>query len=211
MDEQGPEPAQVEKLLAQMRLGIEGAFDELFEFHRPYLLRFLSQHLEPRLQSRFDESDIVQETYCEARRRLADFLQRGEPMPFRLWLRQTAYERLLMHRRRHLGAARRSVQREQGLPDQSSFVLAQQLWTPGSSPSQRVVREELAGQIQKAMAKLDELDRQVLVLRACEDLSYEEVAYLLKIKSAAARQRYGRALVKLQTLLAENGVDESRS
>ena len=42
----------------------------------------------------------------EAIRRLDDFMQH-RPMPFRLWLRQIAYDRLVMLRRYHVGAARR--------------------------------------------------------------------------------------------------------
>jgi hypothetical protein len=58
-------------------------------------------------------------------------------LPFRLWLRQITYDRLLMLRRRHVEAARRSVQRDVALPNGSSLALAQQLMATGSSPSER--------------------------------------------------------------------------
>jgi DNA-directed RNA polymerase specialized sigma24 family protein len=40
-------------------------------------------------------------------------------------------------------------------------------------------------------------DRQVLLLRDANELPYEEIARLLDIEPAAARKRYGRALIHL--------------
>ena len=41
-------------------------------------------------------------------------------------------------------------------------------------------------------------------------LSFEEVAYLLQIDSAAARKRHGRALLRLHKILSESGLTESQ-
>jgi len=73
--------------------------------------RFVELRLDRKLRRRLDASDVVQETQLEAASRLADFLERS-PMPFHLWLRKTAYQRLLMIHRQHLDAARRDIQRE---------------------------------------------------------------------------------------------------
>jgi RNA polymerase sigma-70 factor (ECF subfamily) len=124
-------------------------------------------------------------------------------MPFRLWLRKTAYERLLMLRRQHRGAARRAVGREAQLPDRSSLVLAQNLLAPNSSPSRRAEREEQARRVQEALARLAEADREVLLMRHYEDLPYEDIACILGIEPAAARKRHGRALVRLHKTLSE--------
>ena len=50
------------------------------------------------IQARVDPSDVVQEAQAALARRLSDFLAR-RPMPFHLWARKTAYERLLNARR----------------------------------------------------------------------------------------------------------------
>src|SRR5438046_1536413 len=78
------------------------------------------------MRARVDRSDVVQAAQLEASRRLESYSRRPE-MPFRLWLWQIAYDRLLMLRRRHIDAARRTVARDLPLPDRSSVVLAQQL------------------------------------------------------------------------------------
>src|SRR5262245_26055795 len=111
MDDPAPEWAATEVLLEQARNGDSRAFDRLFGQHRAGLKTFFSLRFDPGLAARLDPSDVVQETQLEAFHRLEDFLKR-RPMPFELWLRKTAYERLLKIRRQHVRTARRSVTRE---------------------------------------------------------------------------------------------------
>jgi DNA-directed RNA polymerase specialized sigma24 family protein len=47
-------------------------------------------------------------------------------------------------------------------------------------------------------------------MRHYEELSYDEISSLLEIDAAAARKRYGRALLRLQNLLRETGPAESQ-
>jgi RNA polymerase sigma-70 factor (ECF subfamily) len=208
MPETLPDPVETQRLLGAARAGDRRAVEELFARHRPYLRRLIEVRLEPQLHPRVDASDVVQEAQLEAARRLESYLQ--EPaLPFRLWLRQLACERLLMQRRYHRGAARRSRDREVPLPDHSSLLLARRLLAAGSTPSQRLDREELVRRVRQAVAQLPTLDREILVMRTFEELSYQEVAYLLGVDAAAARKRHGRALLRLHQLLSADGLSES--
>ena len=90
-------------------------------------------------------------------------------------------------------------------------VLAQQLLAPGSTPSQRLAREELAQRVRRALDQMAEADREILLMRTFEGLSFEEIAYLLAIDPAAARKRHGRAILRLHKFLAEGGLTESQS
>lgn len=194
-------------LLAQIGAGDRQAFDRLFVRHRPVIRQFVSLRLDNVLRARFDPSDVVQETQLEAFRRLADY-QARRPMPFILWLRKTAYERLLMLRRQHVDAGCRTLVRELPLPDQSSAVLAQQLVAPGPTPSQAAVQRERAALVRIAVAQLPDLDREILLMRNFEELSYAEAAQILNIDQATARKRHGRALLRLHELLANSDLTE---
>ena len=130
-------------------------------------------------------------------------------MPFRLWLRKTAYERLLKVQRQHLKTAKRAAGREVCLPEESSLLLAEQLLAAGPTPSQQVAKRELARRIRSALSELPTAQREVLLMRNFEGLSYQEVAYILDIDAAAARKRYGRALLQLRHRLLEGGLRES--
>ena len=136
-----------------------------------------------------------------------DFLAQ-RPMPFRLWMRKKAYERLLNLRRDHLLREKRSVRREVPLPDRSSLLLARPLLANQPTPSQEAEVRELAERIARAVAQLGDADREILLLRHAEDLPFEEIAFLLDLTSAAARKRFGRALIRLQNLLREEGLLE---
>src|SRR5262249_41651812 len=111
-----------------------------------------------------------------------------------------------MLHRHHVGAARRTTQRDVALPDHSSAALAQLLLASGSAPGEQLARRELARRVRQALDQLTEADRDVLLLRNFEGLSNQEVAQLLQIRARAASQRYGRALLRLRAILLENGI-----
>lgn len=204
-------PAELENteaLLAEVRAGRPEALECLFAGHRDYLHSMLALRMDNYLRSRLDVSDVIQEAHLEALRRIGDFLDR-RPMPFRLWLRKTAYECLLKMRRQHVVAQQRAVSREVPLPERSSVLLAGQAL--GSTPSQRLIDEELAERVRWAVAQLDEDDREVLLMRNYEGLSNREVAQLLAIEPDAASKRYGRALLRLSKVLTESGLSESQT
>src|ERR1700730_11109592 len=159
MDGVQPDSAAIQSLLQKASLGDRQAFEDLFAHHRPALRRSVELRLDAKLRARVDPSDVVQETHLEAFRRLPDYLVR-RPMPFRLWLRKTAYERLLMIQRHHLHAGRRAVGREVPLPDRSSVQLFRQLLAPGSAPGAQMAKAELARRVRQAIARLSEIDRE---------------------------------------------------
>jgi RNA polymerase sigma-70 factor (ECF subfamily) len=205
MDQLKPNSDDTEQLLIRAQAGDEQAFEDLFARHRGYLHQVVATRLDPRIRARLDPSDVVQEAQFEAFRRIGDFLQR-RPMAFRLWLRKTTYERMLMLQRYHRGAVQRTIDREVGLPDKSVFALVQQLFAAGSSPSKRLEQSETARIIREALARLSEADREILLMRNLEALSNQEVAEILEIEPVAASQRYGRALLRLHKLLQECGL-----
>jgi RNA polymerase sigma-70 factor (ECF subfamily) len=194
-------------LLGAVRTGDPQALGRLLTRHQPYLQRFVELRLDPRLRARFDPADVVQEAQLQAVRRLPRYLEQPH-LPFRLWLRQLADDRLLNLRRDHAGTARRSVDREVALPEGSAAEFASQLLAAGSSPSQHLNRQELARRVREALARLPDADREVLLLRHFEGLSNPEVAALLGLTAGAVSKRYGRAVLRLHDLLFTSGLTE---
>jgi RNA polymerase sigma-70 factor (ECF subfamily) len=198
---------ETDGLLEAVRQGEKQALDRLLIRHRDELRSFVEMRLDPRLTARMDPSDVVQEAQVEMVRRMDDFLQR-RPMPFRLWARKTAYERLIALHRHHVARARRSVRREVALPDRSSLLLVRPLLRDGSTPSQRLQARELADLVARVVGELSQSDREILLLRHAERMPFEEIACLLDIEPAAARKRFGRALIRLQQRLSDHGLLE---
>ena len=205
MAEQSADSTQTCQFLELLREGRPGAADGLLARHRRYLRQLIALRLDPQMRARVDPSDIVQEAQMEAVRRLEGYLARPQ-LPFRLWLRQIAHDRLIMARRRHVGAAIRTTKRD--VPERSSFALAEQLLASKSGPSERLRRSELVHRVHQAIANLGESDREILLMRNFESLSNQEVAQVLDITPTAASQRCGRALLRLRKQLLADGAEE---
>ena len=208
MAEVQPDSPETQDLVQRACAGDPQALEGLFAGYRAYLRRLVELRLDPKLRARVDPSDIVQEAQLEAVRRLPAYLLRP-PMPFRLWLRQLAFDRLLKMHRDHAARARRAVGREIALPEESSLLLAQQLLGAGSTPSQQVNRQELAGRLRQAIAQLGDTDREILLLRHFEGLSNPEVGQLLGLDPGTVSKRHGRAMLRLHKILFDSGLTES--
>jgi RNA polymerase sigma-70 factor, ECF subfamily len=201
--------------LQQAAAGNEACWRQLLEEHNGRLRRMVAVRLDPRLQGRLDPSDVLQETYLEATRQLQSYLSQPA-LPFHLWLRGLAGNRLNKLHRRHLGASKRDAGLEKSLngsvPEASSIVLAAQLMGHGDSPSEAAHRADLQTRLAETLDRLDPLDREALVLRHFEQLSSADVGQVLGISEAAASKRYLRALERLRLLLADapGGLDAWR-
>jgi RNA polymerase sigma-70 factor (ECF subfamily) len=206
-DEPRPDSADTERLLDRAAAGDPAAAGDLLARHRPRLVAFVGAHLDGRLAARVDASDVVQEAQADLARRLPEYLSR-RCMPFHLWARKTAYERLVDVRRRHLGRARRAVGREEPIPDRSSLLVARPLLANSPSPSDELAAREFADRVARAVAALAPADREVLLLRHADGLPFAEVGSLLGVDPAAARKRFGRALIRLQKALSAAGLLE---
>ena len=195
-------------LLERARHGEPAALAELFARYRDPLRQAVALRLDRRLAARVDVSDVLQDTYLEASRRLADYLARPA-LPFGLWLRWLTREQVLTAHRRHLLADRRAVGREAPpLPAAASSVFVGALLGKGPSPSQAVAAAEAAEKLRLALGQLDDDERDLILWRHFERLTNREVAQLLVISEAAAGKRYIRALERLRGLLLGLGLSE---
>ena len=200
------DPEDLAALLAQAAAGDERALDQLFSRYRKRLKQMVRLRLNRRLQGRIDDSDVLQEAYLEAAKRLPEYLA-DRPLPFFLWLRHLTGEKLIDAHRRHLGAKMRDAAQEVSLhrgpmPAASSASLAAQLLGRLTSPSLAAIRAETQIKVQEVLNAMDTIDREVLVLRHFEHLSNAETAELLGIAPATASKRYITALKRLKAILA---------
>lgn len=193
-----------EQLLDRTAGGDSRAAQELLTRCRPRLRRMVAVHLDQRISSRIDPSDVVQEALTEAFQRLPQYAKE-RAISFYPWLRQIAWQRLVKLHRRHLTAARRSVHRENiaAIPIQDSSVeqLAGQWVANGTEPAQKLVKEEMRTRVRAALDQLRPTDRELLVMRYLEHMTLKEISETLEITLAATKMRQARALERLETLL----------
>ena len=189
-------------LLEKAKAGQPQALGELLQSCREQLLRIVKFRMDPRLRSRLDADDVIQDSFIEATQRFDDFVANQE-MPFFLWLRFIAVQKLLQMHRRHLGAQARNANREISIfakpqPHATSAMLAAHLLGKHTSPSVAAMRAEQTQRVERALNSMSETDREILALRRFERLKNDEVAQLLNLSRTAASNRYIRALERLQ-------------
>lgn len=208
-DNAGPWPnsEETQELLASAVGGEPAAVNQLLERHRAALRRMIELRMDPVLKRRVDASDIVQDVLIDANRRLAEYA-RQQKLPFHVWLRHMARDRLIDSHRRHRGAARRSVDREQPLHaaahgQESAVDLAMLIRDGQLTPAAAATQRELEARFASAVQTLDETDREVILMRHFELLGNQEVAQALGLSEPAAGMRYLRAMRRLRAILAE--------
>lgn len=192
-------------LLDRVRRGDGEAVNGLLERHRAAIRRMIDHRMDRAVQRRVDASDIVQDVLVEANRRLGDYLT-NPTMPFGLWLRHMARDRLIDAHRRHRVAGSRSVDKEVPLVaaedgGRSEADLAANLADRELTPAAAATWHELERRFAAAVEQLDDADRKIVLLKHFEHLSTAEAADVLGLSKPAAGMRYLRAMRRLRGLL----------
>ncbi|MGH7193670.1 MAG: RNA polymerase sigma factor, partial [Candidatus Saccharimonadales bacterium] len=182
-------------------LGDMAALAALWQEHRPKLLGMIQRRISPSLSSRFDPEDVLSEAFLEARRKWPRFKASGSLTPY-AWLYRVTLDTLIEVWRRQNRACR-SPEREMTWPERSSVQLGLGLVSAVESPGHAADARELQEQMQQALDRLRPVDREILLMRHYDELTFREAASVLGIKETAANVRYVRALRRLKQLWHE--------
>ena len=196
-----------QEFLERLNKNPEGVLADEYDRYRDRLWRIVNFRLDQRLLGRVDADDILQEAYLDAATRIEHYLN-DPATTFFIWLRTIVGQTLIDVHRRHLGAQKRDVRREvkqkrRVFSASTSFQIADVLLGDLTSPSQAALKEELARQLHEALESMNEIDREILVLRHFEELSNLEASEVLEIEPKTASMRYFRALTRLRSILVQ--------
>jgi len=207
-----PTEDKTEELLLGAKAGNADAVNRLIERHRDAVLRMVQMRLDQKIRRRVAVSDVVQDVMIDASRRLQEYIA-NPVMPFHLWLRHIAKDRIIDAHRRHRGSQKRSVDREQGLAvpgadDHSTMDLAAQLYDGELTPAAAATQREMAQRVEAAITELGEQDGEIIIMRHYEQLSNQEVSLALGLSEPAASMRYLRAVRRLRSMLMGTEANE---
>ena len=173
---------------------------------RAYLRMVARLQFDPRLRTKLDPSDVVQQTMLQAHRALKDF--RGSTdAEMAAWLRQIL-ARNLMHVKRDYGRQRRDVARELSLEaavERSSVRIDAWLARKESHPSERVVRQEISLQLAEALESLPASQRQAVELHYLDGWTLKQIAEQMGKSTAAVAGLLHRGLKNLKGVLNDPG------
>ena len=180
-------PLEETELVRRARQGEVSAYEELVRryqgiAHRTaYLITGQAAEAE----------DAAQQAFVKAYRALDRF---DPDRPFRPWLL------------RIVGNEARNLRRSAGRRASMELALVRQPEILEPSPEQEAVARERRELLLRALAGLNEADRQVVALRYFLDLSEAEMAVVLGVAPGTVKSRLSRALGRLRVSLASAGV-----
>lgn len=161
-----------EALMLEFQRGSREAFDELYARYRQPLYGFFRR----RLDSDMRAEDLAQESFLAVIRASARYEPRAL---FRTYLYGIALNLVAAERRKHR---------------QNTMFVFEPEATGVSTPDRDLW-------IRQALEKLDRNDREILMLREYEQLSYAEIAELLRVPLNTVRSRLFRARMTLRRYL----------
>jgi RNA polymerase sigma-70 factor, ECF subfamily len=171
---------------------------------RPYLLMLARLQFDDVLQSKLDESDIVQQTLLEAHHSMATFrgASSGE---MAAWLRQIL-ARNLADEMKKFRRGKRDVRMELSLQaalNESTIRVQQWLAKDDPSPSECAIANEQVLALAEALLKLPADQRRAVELRQLQGMSFADVAKHLGRTEVAAASLLRRGLKTLRQLIRE--------
>ena len=182
------------RALRDLRAGVdpEGSFRVLVETYDPVVKAFFAR----RLKSADECLDLTQETFLRVYKGLKGY--RGDA-PFGAWLFRIAWN--VLHRRAADPRASASVILEpQALEAAQARAEAQ---SPAENPSayRSVLRKEQRAVLWRAIAKLPPQRRRCLTLWARQELSYEQIAKVMRLSLGTVKAHLAQARAQLEELV----------
>jgi RNA polymerase sigma-70 factor (ECF subfamily) len=189
--------------LPAARAGSSTALGQALEACRAYLLTVANRQLDAELQAKGGPSDLVQETFLEAQRDFARF-HGDSGAELLAWLRQLLLHNLANFKRRYRGTGKRQVGREVVLQsDTPSGDLGGGVAADTPTPSKQAAAEEQAQAVERALQRLPDNYRQVILWRYREGRSFAEIAQLMGSSENAVRKLWFRGIERLQREMDE--------
>jgi len=182
------------QLVARVLGGEREAFAELVKRHQTRVFA-LARSL---LRNQADAADIAQEAFVRAYGNLRRYRAEGS---FTAWIAKITNNLAIDFLRRQKLQA--STELTDDLPDSGeghAGILASQV---PADPQTATLRRELGAELARALGRLPEKHRAILVLREIDGLSYQELSETLEIPVGTVMSRLFHSRAKMQEILRE--------
>jgi RNA polymerase sigma-70 factor (ECF subfamily) len=190
-------PEQLEESLAAARAGSREALGRVLSQYHHYLLQIARRELARDLQAKGGASDLVQETFLEAQR-FFDRFEGTSAAELRAWLRGVLVHQSAKVGRRFHTTQKRRLAREVPLDPAARPAASEGLPAAGPTPSALLLARERQEVLLRALERLPEDYRRVMLLRYQKELTFEEIGREMRRSADAARMLWARALERLK-------------
>jgi RNA polymerase sigma-70 factor, ECF subfamily len=177
--------------------------DQSIERYRDYLRLLARLQLDPRLQSKLDPSDVVQQALLKAHQNLQQFRGQSEA-ELAAWLRRILANTMIDAVR----SFRLELQAERSLEhslEQSSARLEAWLIAPDEPPDGPVRHHEQTLVVAEALAQLPDDQRMAVEFHHLKEIPVAEIAVQMGRTEASVAGLLRRGLKRLRELLSDSG------
>lgn len=186
---------RTEELLIHVRDGNQDAWREVYRRYRTHLSNTAHRVAGTPLG---EADDVLQSAFLSAWKDIESFSYRGQGS-FRAWL-----ETIIVHK--NANSLRKRVRRADMLRPRNldSEILRRVEDPEAENPANSVLNDEEQRRLFLCMEEhLDDLAREIIILRHLENLTTRQVADVMEITPEQVRRRYRAAMTKVAGLLAQ--------
>ena len=187
------------KLLARLKRRDEAAFNELVRQHQARVYQLVYRMLGDPAEA----EDVAQEVFVSVFKSIASF--RGDSK-LGTWIYRVATNHC-KNRIQYLGRRAHRAKREFDETKDGSTATVGAL----PRPDALVQAKQTEGLIHRALHELDQEQRELVVLRDVQNLSYEEIQRITGLAEGTVKSRLHRARKTLQARVAELGAPNRES
>lgn len=193
-EKQGLQPPD-DELVRRVLGNDKQAFVELFDRYKDRVFKYLYGYTHDREKA----NDLTLETMMNAYNALPKYESRDRFSSWLFTIATNLAKTELARRKRSM-----EVSLEEPIDKESGLALEDLLSSGAARPDERLILEDLKDFIYKILAKLDEKYREVILLYDIEEMSYLEIARILKCNPITVGTRLKRARRQFYELLKEH-------
>jgi RNA polymerase sigma-70 factor (ECF subfamily) len=172
------------ELVERAQNGAPEAVGLLYDRHHTRIFRYLRA----RIYDTHLAQDLTGEVFLQMVAHLPDYRSTG--VPFSAWLYRIAHNHLVNH-----------IGRKENQYQHVPLVWVGSLGHKDDNPAQVVERQLALEEVQQALERIDETQREVIILRFWLGYSLKEVAALLDKTVAAVKSQQYRGLLALEVAM----------
>ena len=191
---QGGSENRTSEDLKRWNAGDAEGLKSLLENHLPWIEKYVRKRLGARIRRKAETQDFVQDAMVQFLR-YGPRIEVSSETHFRALIGRIV-ENVLADANDRINALRRRISQERPLPSDTVLQL-NKTQVDDSQPPGEIQKKESEAWIQLGIELLSPEDREVLILRAYGNMTFQEIGKEIGIPENTARMRYQRALPRL--------------
>jgi len=206
---------ETQVLINEAKLGDKEALNVIFARYQNRVLRIVRLRLNPELREKLkmQSTDIVQEVFISALQKLNEFEPKSKGA-FLHWLSRIVENYIrdqidyLSAQKRHAPLGEFSLDEPVKTDSGSEMKFIETIPSEDTLPSQFVLKQEIKNVLDSLLLKIEEADREIIIMHKLEELTFKEIAQLFNKTEEAVRKQYNRAFQKFISLAEKDPIFE---